>query len=51
MRCVDDGQACGNQLSMWPAGRSAQTEAKQMEVIVTDESKDAVDCRGLFCIY
>jgi len=30
MRCVDDGQACENELMMWPTG-SAHMEANQME--------------------
>jgi len=51
MRHVDDGQACGNQPRMWPVGRLAWNEANQMEAIVMDERKDAIDCRGLCLIY
>jgi len=43
---------CGNQQKMWPMGRSAQAEANWTEAddsdgIVTDESKDAINNRGL----
>jgi len=55
-------ELCGNQSRMWPMGRSAQMEANQMEanqmeadglmeVMVMDESKDAVNYGGLCHIY